>query len=206
MILSLLFLLSFIFQPVRIKYKGGGDWYNDPEILPNITRELKERVNNIEVNPREKILTLKDPEIFNYPFLFITGHGNIVLSDDEIQNLRKYLRSGGFVYIDDDYGMDKFIRRELKRAFPDKKLEEIPFTHPIYHIFYNFPEGLPKIHEHYKGPPRAYGIFLGGRLSLLYTFNSNISDGWTDRYGDPQEIREKAVRFGINIILYSILY
>jgi hypothetical protein len=202
----LLFVLTFVFQPIRIKYEGGGDWYNDPEILVNLTSELKKRVPYIKVLPGEKILSLESEEIFNYPFLFITGHGNIHLTQKEIENLRGYIENGGFVYIDDDYGIDEFFRKEIKRWFPEKNLIEVPLDHAIYNIFYRFPNGLPKIHEHYTGAPKALGIFVGDRLSLLYTYNSNISDGWTTRYNDPDSLREQAIRFGINLILYSILY
>ncbi len=202
----LLFVLTFVFQPIRIKYEGGGDWYNDPEILVNLTSELKKRVPYIKVLPGEKILSLESEEIFNYPFLFITGHGNIHLTQKEIENLRGYIENGGFVYIDDDYGIDEFFRKEIKRWFPEKNLIEVPLDHAIYNIFYRFPNGLPKIHEHYAGAPKALGIFVGDRLSLLYTYNSNISDGWTTRYNDPDSLREQAIRFGINLILYSILY
>ncbi len=203
----LLFLIfSYVFQPVRIKYEGGGDWYNDPEILVNLSYELKRRVPLIKVKPEEKVLTLNSDEIFRYPFLFITGHGNIYLTETEIKNLRNYLQNGGFVYIDDDFGMDEFFRKEIKRWFPDKELKEVPLDNPIYNIYYTFPRGVPKIHEHYEGPPKALGIFIGERLALLYTYNSNISDGWTARYNDPDSLREEAIKFGINLILYSILY
>lgn len=201
-----LLVLSFIFQPVRIKYEGGGDWYNDPEILINLANELKKRVPYIRVTPEEKVLTLDSDEIFNHPFLFITGHGNIHLKGSEIKNLREYLQNGGFVYIDDDYGMDEYFRKEIKRWFPDKELKEVPLESPIYHIFYKFPRGVPKIHEHYEGAPKALGIFFGERLALLYTYNSNVSDGWTTRYNDPDSLREEAMKFGINLILYSILF
>ncbi|MGB9824707.1 MAG: DUF4159 domain-containing protein [Candidatus Hydrothermia bacterium] len=202
----LLFFLTFVFQPVRIKYEGGGDWYNDPEILVNLTNELKKRVPYIKVLPGEKILSLESEEIFDYPFLFITGHGNIHLTQKEIENLRNYIKNGGFVYIDDDYGMDEFFRKEIKRWFPEEELKEVPLDHPIYNLVYKFPKGLPKIHEHYPGAPKALAIFVGDRLSLLYTYNSNISDGWTTKYNDPDSLREQAIRFGINLILYSILY
>ncbi|MEO0285521.1 MAG: DUF4159 domain-containing protein [candidate division WOR-3 bacterium] len=202
----LFFAFSFIFQPVRIKYGGGGDWYNDPEILPNLANELKKRVPFIKVASEEKVLTLDNEDIFKYPFLFITGHGNIYLSENEIKNLRLYLQNGGFVYIDDDYGMDEYFRKEIRRWFPDKELKEVPLENPIYHIFYKFPRGLPKIHEHHEGAPKAFGIFFGDRIALLYTYNSNISDGWTTRYNDPDSLREEAIKFGINIVLYSLLF
>lgn len=200
------FLMLLLFVPVRIKYHGGGDWYNDPEILPNLMRELKSRVQNIEVKQEEIVLTPDDDRIFEYPFLFITGHGNIRLSEKEVKNLRRYLLNGGFLYIDDDYGLDKYIRRELRKVFPNKELVEVPFSHPIYHMFYDFPKGLPKIHEHYKGPPKGYGIFVNGRLCLFYTYNTNISDGWTKRHNDPPKKIEEAFRMGVNIILYALSY
>ena len=202
----ILLLALLLFTPVRVKYNGGGDWYNDPEILPNLMRELKIRVKNIDATEDQVVLSLEDDRIFNYPFLFLTGHGNIRLSSKEIENLRKYLNNGGFLYIDDDYGLDKFIRRELKRVFPRKKLQKVPFSHPIYHVFYDFPKGLPKIHEHYKGPPEGYGIFINGRLTVFYTFNTNISDGWTDRHNDPPQKMEEAFKMGVNIVLYALLY
>ncbi len=199
-------LISFIFQPVRVKYDGGGDWYNDPEILPNLCHELTTRLPFFSVRKEEKILKLDNEEIFQYPFLFLTGHGNIRLSEEEIKNLRKYVFNGGFVYIDDDYGIDESFRKEIKRWFPDYELREVPLHHPIYSIYYRFPNGLPKIHEHYEGSPKALGIFIGNRLTLLYTYNSNISDGWTNRYNDPDSLREEAFKFGINLVLYSIIY
>ncbi|RKZ21499.1 hypothetical protein DRQ18_04365, partial [bacterium] len=148
------------------------------------------------------------PEIFSHPFVFVTGHGNIVFSEEEIKNIRRYLENGGFIYVDDDYGMDEYIRREIMRIFPSRKLVEVPFDHPIYHIFYDFPQGLPKIHEHYKGPPKGYGIFMDGRLALFYTYNTNISDGWADPevHRDPPLKRELAIKMGINILLYALTY
>lgn len=203
----MIFLITILlFVPVRIKYQGGGDWYNDPEILPNLVKELKSRVQNIEVEDKEIVLSLDDEKIFEYPFLFITGHGNIRLSDDEVANLRQYLKQGGFLYVDDDYGLDKFIRRELKKVFPKEELVKVPFSHPIYHMYYDFPDGPPKIHEHYKGPPEGYGIFINGRLAVFYTYNTNISDGWTTKHKDPPKKIEEAFRMGVNIILYAITY
>uniref|UniRef100_A0A7C4YJ69 DUF4159 domain-containing protein n=1 Tax=candidate division WOR-3 bacterium TaxID=2052148 RepID=A0A7C4YJ69_UNCW3 len=199
-------IIFFIFQieMVRIKYNGG-DWYNDPTIIPNMMIEFEKRTG-IKTSKEEVVLTLDDPRIFYYPFIFITGHEKIFLSDKEIENLRKYLWNGGFLYVDDDYGMDEYIRRELMKVFPANKLIPIPKEHRIYNCFYKFPEGLPKIHEHYKGPPQGYGIFLNGRMAVFYTYNSNISDGWNDPdvYNDPPEKREEAFRMGVNIIYYSL--
>ncbi len=202
------FVEVFLFgalQIVRLKYEGGGDWYNDPDAIPNLCEEIEKRTN-VDVIFEEKILSLKDPEIFSYPILFITGHGNIKFSAEEIKNLRKYLEEGGFLYADDDYGMDKAFRREIKKVFPDAELVELPFSHPIYHIFYEFPNGPPQIHKHYDGPPKGYGIFYAGRLVVYYTYNSNISDGWTTAHNDPPEKREQAFRMGINIVLYSLIF
>ncbi len=205
MLFTLILLGILEFQLVRLKYDGGGDWYNDPEILPNLATEI-ERRTGVKMIKSQVVLDVGDPRIRNYPFLFMTGHGKVELSPLDARNLREYLEAGGFLYIDDDYGMDKYIRKEIKKIFPDKELVEVPFDHPIYHIFYEFKEGPPKIHEHYKGPPKGYGIFIGDRLALYYTYNSNVSDGWTDVYGDPPEIREKAIKMGINIFLYAITY
>jgi len=205
MLFSLILFSILEFQLVRLKYEGGGDWYNDPEILPNIATEIEKRTG-VKMIKNQIVLDVGDPRIRNYPFLFMTGHGKVELSSLDAKNLREYLEAGGFLYIDDDYGMDKYIRKEIKKIFPDKELVEVPFDHPIYKIFYEFKEGPPKIHEHYKGPPKGYGIFIGNRLVLYYTYNSNVSDGWTDAYGDPPEIREKAIKMGINIFLYAITY
>lgn len=188
----------------RLKYSGGGDWYNDPDVLPNLARELNKRTN-ISCEEREEIVSPLDERLFSYPFIYLTGHGNINLSQEEIKRLREYLENGGFIYADDDYGMDKSFRREIKKVFPNNELLELPFSHPIYHIIYEFPHGLPQIHEHYKGrPPKGYGIFYEGRLVLFYTYNSNISDGWTPSHQDPENKREEAFRMGINIVAYAI--
>ncbi len=201
--LLLAFSLLAQFQIARLKYSGGGDWYNDPEIIPNLCKELNKRTN-ISALTDEAQVSLLDEKLYNYPFLFMTGHGNISFSDEEVRRLRGFLERGGFLYADDDYGMDESFRREMKKVFPNAELVELPIDHPIYHSFYHFPQGLPKIHEHYEGPPKGYGIFIGGRMAVFYTYNSNISDGWTDRYNDPPEKREEAIRMGINIIVYFL--
>jgi len=191
----------------RLKYGGGGDWYNDRSIIPNLMREMNRRTG-IEALEEETILELTDPELFQHPFLFMTGHGNIRFSEEEIQRLRLYLSHGGFLYADDDYGMDKAFRREIKRVFPEEDLVELPFSHPIYHILYDFPSGLPKIHEHDRNPPQGFGLFHQGRLVLFYTYETNISDGWADPevHQDPPEIREQAFRMGLNILIYALLH
>jgi hypothetical protein len=210
-LLCIIFLLGITsvgaqnFTIARLKYEGGGDWYNDPDIIPNLAQELNKRTN-IKSEIIEKVVSLKDEELFRYPFLFMTGHGNINWSDEEVSNLREFLTSGGFLYADDDYGMDESFRREIKKAFPDCDLIELPANHLIYRIIYNFPGGLPKIHEHYQGPPKGLGIFYQGRLVVFYTWNSNISDGWTDTHNDPPEKREQAFQMGINIVAYALTH
>lgn len=189
----------------RLKYSGGGDWYNDPDAIPNLAKEINKRTN-IKVEEYEKVVSLNDEKLFNYPFLFMTGHGNIAFSDEEVKRLRTYLTNGGFLYADDDYGMDESFRREIKKVFPESELVELPFEHPIYNLIYKFPTGLPKIHEHYEGPPKGYGIFYQGRLVIFYTWNTNISDGWTEAHDDPLEKREDAFKMGINIIAYALTH
>ncbi len=201
-LLCILILFSQ-FQIARLKYAGGGDWYNDPELIPNLCQEVNRRTN-IKMSTDEAQVSLLDEKLYQYPFLFMTGHGNVSFTDEEVARLRHYLEAGGFLYADDDYGMDESFRREMKKVFPNSDLVELPFDHPIYHSFYDFPQGPPKIHEHYEGPPRGYGIFVGGRMVVFYTYNSNVSDGWTDRYNDPPEKREQALRMGINIITWFV--
>lgn len=203
LLISLLTLFSQ-WQIARLKYDGGGDWYNDPEIIPNLAAEVNRRTN-ISVKTDEAQVSLLDEKLYQYPFLFITGHGNISFSEDEVVRLRHFLEAGGFLYADDDYGMDESFRREMKKVFPNSELVELPFDHPIYHAFYDFPQGPPKIHEHYEGPPRGYGIFVSGKMVVFYTYNANVSDGWTDRYHDPPEKREQALRMGINLIVWFVM-
>jgi len=193
------------FQLARLKYSGGGDWYNDPDILPNLAKELNSR-SNIKVATDEAQVSLLDEKLFNYPFLFMTGHGNVSFSDEDVKRLRQYLELGGFLYADDDYGMDESFRREMKKVLPSSELVELGFDHPIYHQVYDFPSGLPKIHEHEEGPPHGYGMFVGGRMAVFYTFNTNISDGWTASHNDPPEVREQAFRTGINIVAYFVTH
>lgn len=193
------------FQIIRLKYSGGGDWYNDPSAEVNLLKFVQAHTN-IKVNPEYKFVDIASDEIFSYPFLFLTGHGNIVLSNEEAKRLRTYLESGGFLYIDDDYGLDKPIRREIKKVFPDKDFLELPFSNKIFNIFYKFDNGTPKTHEHDKKPPQSFGIFIGERLAVLYTYESNPSDGWADPevHNDPPEKREEALKFGTNIIIYAL--
>jgi hypothetical protein len=189
----------------RLKYQGGGDWYNDPDAIPNLAQELNSRTN-IKTELTEKAISINDEFLFRYPFLFMTGHGNINFSEDEIKRLNIYLANGGFLYVDDDYGMDEPFRREMKKVFPNNDLIELPFDHPIYHVIYDFPKGLPKIHEHYEGPPKGFGLFYQDRLVVYYTWNSNISDGWTSAHDDPYDKREDAFKMGVNIVAYALTH
>jgi hypothetical protein len=194
-----------LFQISRLKYAGGGDWYNGPTEEVNLLNYIKAHTN-VKVKAEYKFVDIASDEIFAYPFLFLTGHGNIVFTDDEIVRLRKYLEGGGFLYIDDDYGLDKFIRREMKKVYPDKDFVELPFSHKLYHIVYDFPTGVPKTHEHDGKPPQGFGIFIDKRLAVYYTYESNPSDGWDDPevHGDPPDKREEALRFGTNLVIYVL--
>ncbi len=193
------------FQIARLKYNGGGDWYNDPSSEVNLLNFLKANTN-LKVKAEYTFVDISTDEIFSYPFLFMTGHGNIVFSDDQAERLKKYLESGGFLYVDDDYGLDKAIRREMKKVFPDKDFVELPFSDELYSILYSFPSGPPKTHEHNGKPPQGFGIFIGKRLAVYYTYESNPSDGWADPevHNDPENKRQEALKFGANLILYAL--
>lgn len=190
----------------RLQYDGGGDWYNNPSVIPNLCREINQRTT-IKAAEDQVIVSLKDNRIFDYPIVYMTGHGNITFSDEEIENLKKYLNNGGFLYVDDDYGMDEHFRREIAKVFPNKKLQELPASHELFHCFYNFDNGLPKIHEHDGKRPQAFALFDEfGRMIVLYTYETNISDGWASPqvHNDPPEIRECAFKMGINIVYYVL--
>jgi len=193
------------FQIVRLKYNGGGDWYNGQSEEPNLLNYIKAHTN-ISVDPEYKYVDLASDEIFYYPFLFLTGHGNIVFTKEEVERLRKYLNAGGFLYVDDDYGLDKAFRREIKKVFPEKELVKLPFSYGLYHDFYNFPNGVPKIHEHNGKPPQGFGIFINKRLAVYYTYESNPSDGWDspDVHNDPPAKREEALKFGTNLVIWAL--
>ena len=191
-------------QLARVHYDGGGDWYNDPDALPNLVDFVNNNLN-IEFSPLQAVIRLTDPQLFDYPFLFLTGHGNISFSDQEVRQLRTYLLRGGFLYADDDYGMDTSFRREIRKVFPDRDLVELPPSHELFHCFYSFPEGIPKIHEHDGKRPQAFAIFDDfGRIMVLYTYETNISDGWSDAHDNPPDISEQAFKMGANIIYYLI--
>jgi Domain of unknown function (DUF4159) len=198
------FLVSFSQDVAILKYKGGGDWYSNPTALPNLVKYCN---YNIDTNINENIQTVEvgSIDIFQFPFLHMTGHGNVFFSEDDAENLRKYLISGGFLHIDDNYGMEPYITKELKKVFPNKELIEIPKDHEIFNSAYNFPNGLPKIHEHDGKAPQAFGIFHEDRLILLFTFESDLGDGWEDPevHNDPEDVREKALKMGANIVKYA---
>ncbi|MDX9703140.1 MAG: DUF4159 domain-containing protein [Candidatus Auribacterota bacterium] len=191
----------------RVHYDGGGDWYSDPTSLPNLLAALKERLSMF-VPKKEAVVKLDDEELFRYPFLYMTGHGNISFSPVQVEALRKYFEQGGFLWADDNYGMDESFRREIGKVFPDSHLVELPFSHPIYHIHYKFDSGLPKIHEHDGKPPKGYGIFYKNRLVVFYTYETDIGDGLEspEVHDNPAHKREEAVRMAINIVLYSLHY
>lgn len=204
-VIFITFSISNYAQDVAIlKYNGGGDWYANPTAIPNLIEFCNTNIKtNIAKNPQTVAVNSED--IYNFPILFLTGHGNILFSDDEANNLRNYLISGGFLHISDNYGLDKFIRRELKKVFPKFELKEVPTNHPIYNQHYKFPNGMPKIHEHDKKPAQGFGLFYEGRLVVFYDYETDLSDGWEDEsiHNNPPEVREKALKMGANIIKYA---
>ena len=207
LILLTLFAGPYDFTIARLKYGGGGDWYSDPSSLPNLLAAITERTN-IRAAPREEAVEITDPKLFQYPYLYMTGHGNVRFSEEEVKILNDYFAAGGFLHVDDNYGMDSSFRREIKKVFPDSPLVELPFDHPIYHSFYEFPNGLPKIHEHDGKPAQGFGVFYQGRLVVYYTYECDLGDGWEnpDVHNDPVEKHETAIRMGMNIIIYSLTH
>jgi len=212
-ILGLIFILfcsigfsqNSSYQIALLKYNGGGDWYANLETsLPNLIQFCNENLKT-NINTEQAIVEIGSPEIFNYPFVHITGHGNIILNDEEVQNLRNYLIGGGFLHISDNYGIDKFIRPQLKKVFPKLEFVELPYSHPIYHQHYNFNKGLPKIHEHDDKPPQGFGLIYEGRLVCFYDYECDLGDGWEDQeeHNDSDEKRKLALEMGANIIQYA---
>ena len=189
----------------RVQYDGGGDWYANPSSLPNLLTAIATRTS-LDVERTEARVTLTSDRLWDYPYLYITGHGNIKLTEAEIVRLREYLARGGFLHVDDNYGLDESFRREIARVFPDRPLVDVPLAHPIYNIVFPFPKGIPKVHEHDGKPPRGYGIFLGDRLAVYYSYESDLGNGWEDPsvHGDSPEIHEAALRMGVNLFVYAI--
>jgi hypothetical protein len=189
----------------RLHYDGGGDWYANPSSLPNLLAAVRERTD-LKTASRERVVTLSEPSLWEVPYLYMTGHGNVRFNDADLATLRRYLRQGGFLHADDNYGMDASLRRELTRLFPDRPLVEVPLDHPIYNLIYRFPKGVPKIHEHDGKPAQGFGIFLDGRLAVYYTYQSDLGDGWEDPdvHKDPPEVRESALRMGVNLVAYAV--
>jgi len=203
----LLFVLKGFSQNITeialLKYSGGGDWYANPSSLPNLIKFCNEKLGT-GINPDPATIDAGSAEIFNYPFVHMTGHGNVVFSNVDIKNLRDYLVAGGFLHISDNYGLDQFIRREMKRIFPGEEFVELPFNHPIYHQKYDFEQGPPKIHEHDDKPAQGFGIFYEGRLVCYYDYECDLGDGWEDQavHKDSEATRTKALKMGANIIQY----
>jgi hypothetical protein len=188
----------------KLKYDGGGDWYANKTALPNLIEFCNNELN-MQLHPEDEVVEVGSPELFLYPYVYMTGHGNVVFSDADAENLRTYLEAGGFLHIDDNYGLDQSIRLEMKKVFPDLEFVEIPFDHPVYHQKFDFPDGLPKIHEHDGKPAQGLGLILNGRLVCFYSYESDLGNGWEDAviHNDPEVKRQQALRMGANILSYS---
>jgi hypothetical protein len=209
--LSLVVLSAFAFPPeatnmkmALLKYRGGGDWYSNPTSLPNLARFCNE-VLGTGFQIDYATVEVGSAELFSYPFVHMTGHGNVVFSSAEAENLANYLKGGGFLHIDDNYGMDPYVREAMKKVFPEQEFVEIPFEHPIYHQKYQFNRGLPKVHQHDEKPPQGFGLFWEGRLVVFYTFECDLGDGWEDPdvHNDPPEVRLQALQMGANIVQFA---
>lgn len=208
-ILFLLALMGLSFAPptvkiAKLKYNGGGDWYANKTSLPNLIRFCNQQLYT-NIAPEEDIVEPGSPDIFNYPFIHLTGHGNIVFNEQEARNLRQYLLAGGFLHADDNYGLDKFFRREMKKVFPELQFVELPYSHPVYRQKFQFPNGLPKVHEHDGKPPQGFGLIYEGRLVCFYTYECDLGNGWEDQdiYNNPEALRQAALQMGANIIQYA---
>ena len=188
----------------RLQYEGG-DWYGNPSSLPNLIDAINDRTS-LKVEKTEGRVTLLDDRVWDYAFLHVTGHGDMRLSDAEVDRLRQYLLRGGFLHVSDNYGLDPAFRREIARVFPDRPLVDVPLTHPIYHLVYDFPKGLPKIHEHDGKPARGLGVFIGDRLAVFYDQEADLGNGWEDpgTYNDPPDLHEAALRMGVNLFVYAV--
>jgi hypothetical protein len=189
----------------RLQYGGGGDWYANPSSLPNLIAAVAQRTS-LPIEKTEGRVELGDARLWDYPFLHMTGHGNVRLTDAEVVRLREYLSRGGFLHADDNYGLDESFRREIARVFPDRPLVDVPLTHPIYHMVYDLPRGVPKVHEHDGKPARGYGIFIGDRLAVYYTYSADLGNGWESpgTYNDPPALHEAALQMGVNLFVYAV--
>jgi Domain of unknown function (DUF4159) len=195
------------FTIARVKYAGGGDWYSDPQSLPELLRFVRANTA-MDVAPEAESVELSSEKLFSFPYLYMTGHGNLVFTETEAQQLRRYLMGGGFLHVDDNYGLDRSFRRELKKVFPDRDLVELPFSHPIYSNQFEFPNGLPKIHEHDGAPPQGFGVLDdAGRVMLFYSYESDLGDGWEPEavHNDSPQLRSAALRMGTNILTYAMM-
>jgi hypothetical protein len=190
----------------RLHYDGGGDWYANPSSLPNLLTEIARRTS-LQVTPREQVVTITSPDLWDVPYLYMTGHGNVLFSEEEVTILRRYLENGGFLHADDNYGMDESFRREMARVFPDRPLVEVPLEHPVYSVVYELPQGTPKIHEHDGEPAQGFGIFIGDRLAVFYSYQTDLGDGWEDAgvHDDPDDVRELAFQMGVNLYVFSMV-
>ena len=199
--------VSSSFKIARLKYNGGGDWYNDPQEEVNLLKFVRQNTL-IDVEPAYEFVEITSDRFFTYPFIFLTGHGNMTFTDLEVKRLRTYLENGGFIYADDDYGMDKPFHREIKKIFPEQDMIELPYSYGLYHSQYDFSNGPPKTHEHDGKHAQGFGLFHNGRLVLYYTYESNPSDGWNDEevHGDPPAKREEALRFGTNVVVWALTH
>lgn len=188
----------------KLQYSGGGDWYANKTALPNLAQFCNENLGT-KIQEENAVVEVGSPELFDYSFIYMTGHGNVVFSPSEAENLRKYLLSGGFLHIDDNYGLNAYIRLEMKKVFPELEFVELPTEHPIYHQKYDFPEGIPKIHKHDNKPPQGFGLIYEGKLVCYYSYESDLGNGWEDQrvHNDPEEVRQKALRMGANLITYA---
>ena len=202
-ILSSSFQTDYSIKIAKLKYDGGGDWYGNRTALPNLANFCNQNLKT-SINPQDEIVEAGSSEIFNYPYIYMTGHGNVLFSPKDASNLRKYLMAGGFLHIDDNYGLDKYVRPEMKKVFPELEFVELPFNHPIYNQRYKFPNGLPKIHEHDGKPAKGFGLIYKGRLVCYYDYECDLGNGWEDAgiYDDSQEKRSQALQMGANILQY----
>jgi hypothetical protein len=207
LVATFIILSGFIYTAgikiAKLKYNGGGDWYANKTSLPNLIAFCKRNID-VNIQAEEDIVDVGSADLFNYPFVHLTGHGNIVFSKQEAENLRNYLIGGGFLHADDNYGLDKFFRKEMKKVFPEADFVELPFSHPIYHQKYNFDKGLPKVHEHDGKPAQGFGLMYKGRLVCFYTYECDLGNGWEDQdiYNDPENIRQQALKMGANMLQY----